>query len=275
MAKFDIGSPDIGDGDPLTNEILDSAFDDVPSAGARDRLLATFDLAPADAGTKQGSSPQAVFGGRYAQVVGLALAIGATAAVVSVGLRDRNPSHTPEADTVAAIANVEGTTSPASTESVGHPPAEPARSAPVSPLAVSAPPVTHERADTRPENRARPTARLTPAAPVAQAPEDARGSSLGREVARVTAARSALAAGDVSRTLALLDSYDAEFPAGTLAIEASVLRIEALARSGRRDEARRLGDQFLAQHPRGAFARRVESSLELASPENHESPPAR
>ena len=77
----------------------------------------------------------------------------------------------------------------------------------------------------------------------------------------MTAARSALAAGDATRSLAVLDAYEAEFPNGAFSVEVSVLRVEALARAGRMTEARRLGERFLRQHPNGLFARRVASTL--------------
>ena len=80
----------------------------------------------------------------------------------------------------------------------------------------------------------------------------------------MTAARSALAAGDTARTLELLDSYESEFPAGTFSMEVSALRVEALARSGRMAEARRLGERFLQQHPHGLLASRVASTLGIA-----------
>ena len=84
----------------------------------------------------------------------------------------------------------------------------------------------------------------------------------------MTDARSALAAGDAARTLEILDSYESEFPSGAFSVEVSVLRVEALARAGRMDEARRLGQRFLQQHPHGLFARRVASTLGVVnSPE--------
>lgn len=270
MAKFRFGSPDGTEGDPLTNDILDSALDDVPSSGARDRLLATLDLLPADAGPKQASSGHGILGARYLQVAGLALALGASASVVSLRWPAPNPSNTSNVNTVAVVGNMESAMAPAPREGADVPSAEVTRRAPPSPSADSTPPATEARA----ENRAKPTARVTPPPSVSQGREASTGASLGREVARVTAARAALATGEVQRALTLLDSYDAEFPDGTLTVEASVLRIEALARSGRRDEARRLGNQFLGRHPRGAFARRVERSLELSSPETVDTPPA-
>lgn len=100
-----------------------------------------------------------------------------------------------------------------------------------------------------------PPRRAIPAG--ASAPSDA----LDREIARVEAARAALASSETTKTLRLLDSYDREFPRGAFSVEVSVLRIEALARAGRMDEARRLGSRFLAEHHEGAFARRVTATL--------------
>ncbi|MBX3258143.1 MAG: hypothetical protein KF782_00375 [Labilithrix sp.] len=102
-----------------------------------------------------------------------------------------------------------------------------------------------------------PPRRAAPAGAGASAPSDA----LDREIARVEAARAALASSETARTLRLLDSYDRDFPRGAFSVEVSVLRIEALARAGRVDEARRLGSRFLAEHHEGAFARRVTATL--------------
>ncbi len=85
--------------------------------------------------------------------------------------------------------------------------------------------------------------------------------ALDREIARVAAARAALGKNDAEETLRLLDEYDREFPRGAFAVEVSVLRIEALLRTGRTEEARRLGSKFLSEHREGAFARRVSASL--------------
>jgi hypothetical protein len=59
----------------------------------------------------------------------------------------------------------------------------------------------------------------------------------------------ALAASDAAETLRLIDAYRAAFPTGTLAAEATALRVEALARAGRRDEARAELARLRVAHP--------------------------
>lgn len=70
-------------------------------------------------------------------------------------------------------------------------------------------------------------------------------------------AHAALAAGDTSSALDAVDAHDRSFPRGALRDEAAVLRIEALARAGRRGEALDEADRFLARAPASPHARRV------------------
>lgn len=72
---------------------------------------------------------------------------------------------------------------------------------------------------------------------------------VSEEIRALDAAKSALRRGDSARALRELNGYARRFPAGVLAQEASVLRIQALARSGDRDTAGRLARQFVARHP--------------------------
>jgi hypothetical protein len=73
----------------------------------------------------------------------------------------------------------------------------------------------------------------------------------------------------------LLEEYEGSFPAGRLATEASVLRIEALARAGDRAGVAAAGKAFLTSHPNGPYATRVRSLMgqaraaDVDSPEGH------
>jgi hypothetical protein len=84
----------------------------------------------------------------------------------------------------------------------------------------------------------------------------ARGT-LTHELAALDAARATLADGDAKSALALLDIYGESFPRGRLALEAEVLRIDALARSGQREAARQRANAFLRRHPTSVLASRV------------------
>jgi hypothetical protein len=84
------------------------------------------------------------------------------------------------------------------------------------------------------------------------APSDLRG-----QIALLDAARASVASRADARALALLDRYDASYPAGAFRPEASALRIEALGSLGRTAQARTLAQRFLAAHADSPLADRV------------------
>ncbi len=86
-------------------------------------------------------------------------------------------------------------------------------------------------------------------------------NALVRELALIDRARRALRDDNPSLALRRLDAYNTEFPKGSLKTEQTVLRIEALAASGNRATATRLGRAFLKRSPNGPYARRVRSLL--------------
>jgi hypothetical protein len=69
--------------------------------------------------------------------------------------------------------------------------------------------------------------------------------SLGEEIEALDAVRRALTAGDATRALALLDKHRVR----RLGDEATLLRIEALQRSGRASDAALLARRFVDDHP--------------------------
>jgi len=84
-------------------------------------------------------------------------------------------------------------------------------------------------------------------------------SSLRAELAALDAARSTLASGNSVGALSFLDAYFRTFPRGRLHPEAEVLRIDALAKGGRMDDARRYAQEFLRRHPSSVLAARVQT----------------
>ena len=92
-----------------------------------------------------------------------------------------------------------------------------------------------------------------PAAETAAAAPD----GVREELAMLEAARSALASGAADRALQLLTRHDRRYPHGSFRPEATVLRVEALARSGDTEAARALATRFLADHPDSPLAERV------------------
>ena len=85
--------------------------------------------------------------------------------------------------------------------------------------------------------------------------------TLAHELSSLDAARGLLARGDATGALARLDAYGRAYPHGRLGLEAEVLRIDALAESGRRDAARARAEAFLQHHPHSVLAARVRTRL--------------
>jgi len=80
------------------------------------------------------------------------------------------------------------------------------------------------------------------------APRPPPALSLSQEVESLERVQAALDAEDPGRALALLDGYRRS-GASRLGAEAQLLRIEALSRSGRSEEARQLAEDFVTTHP--------------------------
>jgi TolA-binding protein len=114
-------------------------------------------------------------------------------------------------------------------------------------------------ADASIENLRPKVARRAPKAvtPLAKAKKDA--STLDAEMALLDGARASLRAGRAGDALRTLDGYDTQFPSGLLVPEATVVRIEALVKSGDKAGALRLGERFLRTHPDSPLAARVRS----------------
>jgi len=113
-----------------------------------------------------------------------------------------------------------------------------------------------------------PVQRATVSAPaVAEpAPAPAAGATptaalLTEELGALDHARVALVNGEGRRTLDELDAYDRRFPSGRLQIEAEVLRIDALAKLGRKEAARQRAEAFLRRHPNSVLATRVRAHV--------------
>jgi hypothetical protein len=132
------------------------------------------------------------------------------------------------------------------------------------PAPIPAPPAKSSAPATAAENVPPPTPAPEESAPVA-VPTPARGSSGGSasalraELAALDAVRSTLANGNSVGALSFLDAYFRTFPRGRLHPEAEVLRIDALAKGGRTDDARKYAQEFLRRHPNSVLAARVQS----------------
>jgi hypothetical protein len=118
---------------------------------------------------------------------------------------------------------------------------------------VQVPPVPSAAVSAAP----RPTVKRAPA----RAP-----ASLEQELASVQRARAALGRGDALAALAELDRFDRGPGWRRLAVEARLLRIEALAQAGRADEARDLARRFVEQHPNNPLVDRARAFAAPPSP---------
>jgi hypothetical protein len=133
-------------------------------------------------------------------------------------------------------------------------------------------PETIAQASTPRSSSPRPIARAAHAAPeptvevpaATDPPPEEKHSSraLGEQVVTIDRAESALAAGNVSEALRLVNDYETRFPTGSLSQEAAVLRIEALSKQGKREEAAALANRFLAAHPSSPYAAKLRRRLE-------------
>jgi hypothetical protein len=83
--------------------------------------------------------------------------------------------------------------------------------------------------------------------------------NIAAQLKLLDSARSALAGGNASRSLQLLDQYARTYPRGKLSQEATLLRVEALMRSGKKAQAVSLARRFRTAHPASPYTQRLES----------------
>jgi len=117
-----------------------------------------------------------------------------------------------------------------------------------------------------PRRAARPTtaAQPTPADERAAAP--ASTPTLSNELGALKQIRQALRNGDGGAALVLLDRYDGGEYGSSLALEASVLRVEALDAVGRRAEAEALARRFVRDNPDSPLAERAQRFIDRTAP---------
>jgi hypothetical protein len=122
---------------------------------------------------------------------------------------------------------------------------------PIEPAPEAAPPAPLRTRPVVPP-RAQPQEEAAPAAPA---------SLLAREQAIIDAARAALAGGHAGQALAALERHASEFSAGHLVEEREGLRILALVRAGRKDEATESSARFRAAYPRSVLLPAIDAAL--------------
>ena len=234
-------------GDDFERALWSSARADAPPDASRERAFAAASLALKATG---GSGAPPASGAPGAPTLAPFAATGAALVKWTVALA----TLVAVATSYVAVRASRGPTPDVATEAVTTPPAAPSLPTVPSRAAEPAPPYADVAAS--PVGVvAEPTARArrTPAA---------RGDSLAAEIAALDGVRTALAARDPSRAIALLDGYDRAHAAGAFVPEARVLRVEALVARGDRAEATRLGRLLLAGAPDSPHAAHLRALLD-------------
>lgn len=149
---------------------------------------------------------------------------------------------------------------------VEHAPASAAPRLPLAPAAIESAPIEPAPNQSEPVEMARVEATEPQPAPRVPRPGAGRAPAkaasappLSAELAALDAARTSLSHSDPASALVALDAYGRDFPHGRLKIEAEVLRIGALAKSGQGEAARTRAEAFLRAHPDSVLASRVRS----------------
>ncbi|HEY3496398.1 MAG TPA: tetratricopeptide repeat protein [Polyangiaceae bacterium] len=220
---------------PFETELLRAGRRDAIPSSSRQRILTGLGIGGGLlAATTIASGVKATSAKGLLSTLGLGATVGAVGAVaVWAGVTALTPDQLP---------------APASKISVSQPAAQ----------AVAAPAPVPD-----PEPAAEPEAVVLEPKQSAKSVAPSRGTaasdSLALELTAIEEARRALRSGDYALALRLLDDYTRRFSKRHLDSEATVLRIETLAKKGDRAAAARLGKSFLAGHPNGPYARRVRS----------------
>lgn len=235
----------------LRRRLFDSVRRERPSAELRERVLALgrAERAQMRSGLVRRAPLPPVGDSSLKRGVGWSLGLAACAALSFAALVFAIARAFDDPPSIVMSAEQSG--SPASTAMI--PPAPP--DAPQ----VTAPPEASARPSSVPfdgpkraheaSRRATPTKAMANERVDAGRSLSAPRSTLAEQLEQIKTARAALRAGDPARALSLLDAYQARSRGGELAAEASLLRIEALAASGRRGEAAELARKFAVDHP--------------------------
>jgi hypothetical protein len=102
---------------------------------------------------------------------------------------------------------------------------------------------------------------VTPKGPSRASSRPLERASLSEELHVVDSARALLAAGNARGALSQLDAYSRSFPHGRLRLEAEVIRIDALAKNGQPELAKKRAQSFVTRYPKSVLASRVRAYL--------------
>jgi hypothetical protein len=246
-------------GDPIDDfgaALFSAARRERPADDVRERVLAAMSIREVDANDTASPESSAVRPAsvvtiarrpRFAVAFALAAAIGALAVVV-VFFRNRGEpvfSIGPERS-----AHLDDMSPEPSLRKVENEPA---------PERVTPAPTVEKPA------RPRVTTRSSHDGAASQKVEAPPPASLPDEIAALDRARTALSSGDVQGALGVLDDYDRVLHGTRLTAEATLLRIDALARSGRTAEASALAVRFVEANPSSALADRARAFIKTSN----------
>jgi len=269
----------------LAGALLASAKTDAAPSGASRRALAgvaaiTAGAAGAGVLTKVSGGAKAATAlqtlARWATWKWVAIGVAGAGSVVTVGAsvvtRHATPAPLVASDPASVTTGTTAATGTRATRNVhGASPQPPVQQTP--PTLAAPPPELPASATVEPAIAPAPhvearapvtTAAALPAAPPPSPPptRTAQPSRLAAEIAALDDAKKTLATGDAATALTKLDAYMASYPRGTLASEASALRIQALARSGHSAEAHEAFTRFRADNPGSPLLDNLEHELE-------------
>lgn len=226
--------------------MLERTLARVSAAGAA--VASVSSLAAAETGAQLGTAAAALHTAKavslsavFLKAVVIGSGIGAITIATSVGVRQvvspalSNPVPVPSGITRAAQPRLSVAPVVASTALVESP--ETARPLPMQAHSSSA-------QSTEPSGAANPNV-----------------ASLAREASLLHQAQSSLERGDADETLEIIQRYGAEFPAGQLRPEATLVRIRALVMKREDSAAERLTDELLRVAPEGTLANRTREAL--------------
>jgi hypothetical protein len=240
----------------LKGKLLASAKEDRPPKGSQRRAILAA-AAAAAASTQAGSATALGTLGRWAVWKWIAVgAVGAGSVVAAKAVILPPPSDT-SSITVSPPPGAPALRARRAPATVLPLPSDSASAETLSPLPLASPTKAEDGVKTLPPPPVA-TAREVPKTEARIAsvessatvsPVSTPSSTLSSEIAAIDHAKRALAYGNAGEALRRVDVYDAAFPNGTLAAEATALRVEALARAGRLDESRAALARLRANHP--------------------------
>ncbi len=246
--------------DDFELELIRSAQQDVPSAGAKLKVLSMVATGVAVAGAAHAAA---------VTVSSKAVATGSAGAAATTGGQSIVTSSVGKAATLSLLKWLGAGAIAGTVLSAGATAVMPDRSAAIAPRVAQA--VATAPGIGQPARKLAGAPNEVPApetdsdeAPSDVAPPPSAGApkpGVVDELKLLDDARKAVAVGDARAALAALDARQKRHGAGTLGPEAEVLRVEALAAAGQRQAAVVRAQGFLAQNPSSPHAGRVRSLL--------------